>query len=101
LAGVRELHVCDNDCKPGVCPDLDHAETCRRVELLIIKPKTTKIMKTKTIVFGKDEIETYLLLNAIANRRLREENRAKRRLRMKRLIFGYLAKLRLRGGGHE
>jgi len=29
-------------------------------------------MKTKTIVFGKDEIETYILLNAIANRRLRE-----------------------------
>jgi len=58
-------------------------------------------MKTKNIVFGKDEIETYLLLNAIANRRLREETRAKRRLRMKRLVFGYLAKLGLRGGSNH
>jgi hypothetical protein len=50
----------------------------------------------KTIVFGRDEIETYILLNAIANRRLREETRAKRRLRMKRLALRYLAKIRLR-----
>jgi len=55
-------------------------------------------MTTKTIVFGRDEIETYILLNAIANRRLREETRAKRRLRMKRLVLKYLAKLGLRKG---
>ena len=53
-------------------------------------------MTTKTIVFGRDEIETYILLNAIANRRLREETRAKRRLRMKRLVLQYLANLGLR-----
>jgi hypothetical protein len=56
-------------------------------------------MKTKTIVFGRDEIETYILLNAIANRRLREETRAKRRLRAKRLVLQYLAKIGLRKGG--
>ena len=50
----------------------------------------------KTIVFGRDEIETYILLNAIANRRLREEIRAKRRLRMKRMVLQYLAKIGLR-----
>jgi len=53
-------------------------------------------MTTKTIVFGRDEIETYILLNAIANRRLREETRAKRRLRLKLLALRYLAKLGLR-----
>ena len=58
--------------------------------------KQTNKMTTKTIVFGKDEIETYILLNAIANRRLREETRAKRRLTMKLLVLKYLAKIGLR-----
>lgn len=53
------------------------------------------------IVFGRDTAETYPLLVAIARRRLREETRAKRRLRIKRLVFGYLAKLGLRGGSNH
>jgi hypothetical protein len=48
------------------------------------------------IVFGRDSAQTYPLLVLIANRRLREEIRAKRRLRMKRLVLQYLAKIGLR-----
>jgi hypothetical protein len=48
------------------------------------------------IVYGRDEIETYELLNAIANRRERERLKRERRLRIKRLAMSYMAKLGLR-----
>jgi hypothetical protein len=55
-------------------------------------------MKNKTITFGRDALVTYPLLVLIAERRLREQTRAKRRLRMKRLVLKYLAKIGLRKG---
>jgi hypothetical protein len=48
------------------------------------------------ITFGRNEIETYELLNAIANRRERERLKRERRLRIKRLAMSYMTKLGLR-----
>jgi len=62
------------------------------------KLKQTMKINKPLIVFGSDSAQTYPLLVLIANRRLREETRAKRRLRMKRLALQYLAKLGLRKG---
>jgi len=47
-------------------------------------------------VFGRDALVTYPLLVLIAERRLREQTRARRRLRAKAWLIGIFAKLGLR-----
>jgi hypothetical protein len=53
------------------------------------------------IVFGRDEIETYQLLNAIANRRERELRKRERINKIKSLLLSYLSKVGLRWEGGD